>query len=167
MDVTEISVCREGPLVLVKLRVIGRPPIHIGSFYRHPGHKLDELRLLEENMGKIAKNGVLPETIIGGDFNLPGMQWNDPISIKHNPQYGIAVNEIFLEIKDFFGFTQIIKENTRGLNVLDICCVKTSDLYSNINIVPGISDHDAMTVTVNQNSTANHQGKFINSRKQI
>ena len=69
-----------------------------------------------------------------------------------------------LEIKDFFGFTQIIKENTRGL-----CFVKTPDLYSNINIVPGISDHDAITVTVNQNApvNANHQGKFINSRKQI
>ena len=103
LDVTEISVCRECRLVLVKLRVIGRPPppLHIGSFYRHPGHKLDELRLLEENVGKIAKNGLLPKTIIGGDFNLPGIQWNDPISTKHNAQYGMAVNENMLEIKRF------------------------------------------------------------------
>ena len=83
--------------------------------------------------------------------DLPGIQWNYPISIKHNPQYGMAVNEKMLEIEDFFGFTQIIKENTRGLNVLDICFAKTLDFYSNINIVPDISDHDAITVTVNQN----------------
>ena len=66
-------------------------------------------------------------------------------------------NEKLLEIKDFFRFTQIIKENTRGLNVLDICFVKTPDFYSNINIVPGISDHDAITVTVNQNARVNRK----------
>ena len=65
--------------------------------------------------------------------DLPGIQWNYPISIKHNPQYGMVVNEKMLEIEDFFGFTQIIKENTRGLNVLDICFAKTLDFYSNIN----------------------------------
>ena len=65
-------------------------PLHICSFYRHPGHKLDELRLLEENVGKIAKNGLLPQTFIGGDFNMPGIQWSDTISIKHNPQCGMA-----------------------------------------------------------------------------
>ena len=33
LDVTEISVCRECPLVLVKLRVIGRPPPHTYRFF--------------------------------------------------------------------------------------------------------------------------------------
>ena len=108
-------------------------------------------------MGKLAKNGVIPETIIGGDFNLPGIQWNDPLSIKLNPQYGMAVNEKKLEIKDFFGLTQIVKENTRGHNVLDICFVKTPDFYSNVGIVPGISDHEAITVTVNQSARVNRK----------
>ena len=74
----------------LSLRVIGRPPLHIDCFYRHPGHKLNELRLLVENVGKIAKNGVLPETIIGGGIKLPGIQWNDQLSIKHNTQYGMS-----------------------------------------------------------------------------
>ena len=72
----------------------------------------------------------------------------------------MAVNEKMLEMKDFFGFTQTVKENTRGHNVLDIillCFVKTSEFYSNINIVPGISDHDAITVSVNQNTRVNRK----------
>ena len=54
-------------------------PLHIGSLYRHPGNKLDELRLLEDNVEKLPKNGLIPETIIGGDFNLLGIQWNYPL----------------------------------------------------------------------------------------
>ena len=45
-------------------------PLPIGSFYRHPGHKLDELRLLDENVGKIAKNGVLPAVFGLGVFSM-------------------------------------------------------------------------------------------------
>ena len=45
-------------------------------------------------MGEISKNGVLPETIIGGDFNMPEIQWSDPITIqKNNPKYGMTANE--------------------------------------------------------------------------
>ena len=40
---------------------------------------------------------------------------------------------------------------------MDICFVKTPAFYSNINIVPEISDHDAIRVTVNQNARVNRK----------
>ena len=66
-------------------------------------------------MGKIAKNGVLPETIIGGDFNLPGIQWNDPMSIKHNPQYGLLSMKKCWKLKTFLALPKSLKNLSTGL----------------------------------------------------
>ncbi len=69
----------------------------------------------------------------------------------------MAVNEKMLEIKTSLALPKSLKKTTRGLNALYICFVKTPDFFSNINIVPGISDHDAITVTVNQNARVNRK----------
>ena len=145
------------PLVLAKLKVEGRPPLNIGSFYRQPNNKLEDLQSLERNIDKLIKNGALPEIIIGGDFNMPSIQWTDTVEIMDNPSYGINTNQKLLDIKDFFGLTQIVKENTRQNNVLDICFVKSPDLYHDTNIIPGISDHEAVTFTINQQARVNYK----------
>ena len=50
-----------------------------------------------------------------------------------------------------------MKENTRQNNVLDICFVKSPDLYHDTNIIPGISDHEAVAFTINQQARVNYK----------
>ena len=88
---------------------------------------------------------------------MPSIQWTDIIEIMDNPSYGINTNQKLLDIKDFFGLTQIVKENTRQNNVLDICFVKSPDLYHDTNIIPGISDHEAVAFTINQQARVNYK----------
>ena len=68
---------------------------------------------------------------------MPSIQWTDTIEIMDSPSYGINTNQKLLDIKDFFELTQIVRENTRQNNVLDICFVKSPDLYHDTNIIPG------------------------------
>ena len=63
------------------------------------------------------------------------------------PSYGLEVNNRFLELCDTLGVTQIVTEPTTESNILDLLLVTSPNRYSDVEIVPGISDHDAVCVT--------------------
>ena len=63
------------------------------------------------------------------------------------PSYGLEVNNKFFEVCDTLGVTQIVTEPTRESNILDLLLVTSPNRYSDVEIVPGISDHDAVCVT--------------------
>ena len=87
---------------------------------------------------------------------MSSIQWTDTTVITDNPSYGISTNQKLLDIKDFFGLTQIVKEKTRQNNVLDICFVKSPDLYHDTNIIQGISDRGAVAFAINQQAIVNY-----------
>ena len=64
--------------------------------------------------------------------------------IKDVPSYGLEVNNRFIEVCDILGVTQIVTEPTRESNILDLLLVTYPNRYSDVEIVPGISDHDAV-----------------------
>lgn len=116
-----------------------------GSFYRPPSTSVDYLEQLESSMNNVKQlNGLNGKhVILGGDFNLPDINWEDN-SIKPNPQYTSAVSEKMIDLADNFNLTQIIHEPTRQGNILDLVFTTHPDLMDRTYVVPGMSDHDAV-----------------------
>ena len=78
-----------------------------------------------------------------GDFNFPGITWNSGYGQISTPTYGSRLNSLFLEIINDVGFEQFVHQATRQNNILDPV-FSTHPNISNLNTVPGISDHDAI-----------------------
>ncbi len=135
-------------LVLARLQIVGKPSLYLGSYYRHTNNNPKELEALQENIqALIMRGGNLPNFVLGGDFNLPSIQWDNG-TIEDRPQYGQNVNQIGLDIINNCFLTQMVHEPTRGRNTLDLILTTTPDLVSNTLVCPGISDHSAVLVDV-------------------
>ena len=75
-----------------------------------------------------------------GDFNFPGITWNSGYGQISTPTYG---SSLFLEIINDVGLEQFVHQATCQNNILDLVFT-THPNISNLNTVPGISDHDAI-----------------------
>ena len=87
-------------------------------------------------------NTQIKNTWLGGDFNLPDIDW-DILSPKPG---GTApgLSKLLLEISNDFGLEQIVREPTRINNTLDLFFTTNPTLVERSTIVPGISDHDGI-----------------------
>ena len=84
-------------LVLAKLQVVGKPVLYVGSFYRHINSDKSGMQALGENFQKIMSKEQLENLVLGGDFNLPSINWENN-DISSLPQYGRDVNQMVLEL---------------------------------------------------------------------
>ena len=71
----------------------------------------------------------------------------DSVTIKDTPSYGSQVNTRFVEIGESLGITQLVEEPTREGNILDLILVTSPDRCQRVDVIPGISDHDAVCAT--------------------
>jgi hypothetical protein len=118
-------------------------PLIVGSFYRPPDSKEDVLENLDLSLAQVREKNEGCNIILGGDFNLNGIDWQNQ-SIKPScPAKGLC--EKLLDIINDYGLAQIVDKPTyRGISILDLCFTSTPNLVDKINIAPGISvnDHD-------------------------
>ena len=77
---------------------------------------------------------------IGGDFNLPDINWVDG-SIQGN-QYPKEINNCFIEMASDNGLQQTVRENTRKNALLDLFFSSHPSLLESVSILPGLGDHD-------------------------
>lgn len=131
-----------------KLLTKGNKPIYIGSFYRNPSSNQDMLTSLEDNLMGMISGNSFPLIILGSDLNLPSINWEDN-TVRLNPQYGPGLNQKMLDIVDNFSFTQHVLEPTREGNILDVLLTNYPSCVENVQVIPGMSDHDAVVVGIN------------------
>jgi len=81
---------------------------------------------------------------ITGDINLPNINW-ERYCVDGNA-YSIALCELFLDLIQEHGFTQVVDFPTRRNNTLDIFATNRPSLVTACKPVPGISDHEAVLV---------------------
>lgn len=113
---------------------------YIGSFYRPPSDhhtKLDELR---KSISLLPGNASEKNIILGGDFNAPGIDWENEQPGTNN----IALNQHVLDIVKEYSLTQVQLEPTRKQNILDLIFTSNQTLVQNVQTIPGISDHCAV-----------------------
>ena len=78
---------------------------------------------------------------IVGDFNLPNINWDVPISL------GSPSHDLFLNCVTQNGLTQIVSQPTHGSNCIDLVLVFSPELIWDISIVERFSsscDHAAI-----------------------
>ena len=129
--------------VWVKLDIYGEKSFYVAGFYRPDVSDPDSIIQLHSSVLRI-KNRTRSHVWISGDFNFPGFDWADrtlkpgcPHPSKHND---------FIDFLDELGLDQIVKENTRDKNTLDLFLTSNSTLVNQATIIPGLSDHDAVSV---------------------
>ena len=84
--------------------------------------------------------------MLTGDFNLPDILWTENGGeMESSPSYGNPVNSAFLEMLDDFNLSQLVMEPT---HVLDLLLTSHPSIISDISIIPGMSDHEAITFKI-------------------
>ena len=63
---------------------------------------------------------TLPNILLIGDFNFPGITWNSGYGQISTPTYGSRLNSLFLEIINDVGLEQFVHQATRQNNILDL-----------------------------------------------
>ena len=121
----------------------GKSKIHIAPYYRPPNkteeHYLDTVKEEISTLKTKAKNRVF---IIGGDFNLPDINWKD--LTMPGSQYTNRLSLLFLEMVAETILEQLVDFSTRKDNTLDIFLTTHPSFKQICKPMPSIenSDHD-------------------------
>ncbi len=128
----------------VTIQISSGKKAYIGAFYRPPSDKIDTMnmwKLCMEDITRQAKDSLI---IVGGDFNLPGIDWQ--VGRFSPPGPHRDQSELLLNILDDNNLTQMNSHPTRKGNVLDLMMTNRPNLVSNCHVGPGVSDHDGMVI---------------------
>lgn len=123
---------------------LGQNNVCVGAVYRPP---LAEASYLEQLLEYMQKHMVGNAIIMGGDFNLPDINWNS-LSPSN------TTNNILLSLMFTFNLTQVVSEPTRmqgtSNSLLDLIFLSDFFLKGNyiIQVLEGISDHDMVLCTL-------------------
>ena len=123
--------------------------LQITAFYRPPSEKSKEYQeLVTKEMSDILNQSKNTVSIIGGDFNLPDINWKNCTII--NNDYSKDLNETFMKIANMFGLEQIVDFPTRTdkksgkENTLDLIFTSHPSFKTRCKPLPAVgnSDHD-------------------------
>lgn len=130
--------------VWARIQVFGCRTLIVGSYYRPPNSTIDALSGLEDSLGRISSKYPAANIVLGGDFNMPGIDWETK-SVIRNPQYGNGMSQKLIDICNDFSLDQVVRIPTRLNNILDLILTTNPNLFRNISTINGISDHDIVT----------------------
>ena len=140
----EISLSKDSETIFCKIKIKGRKPLVIGSAYRPPSLDLEDSKLVAGEIYKIVDQFKDATFWLGGDFNVPDIDWKSQDIIGN--QYSREINSIFLEMSQDLGLSQIIDVPTRGTSFLDLLFSNKPDLVRNCKLLAGLGDHEAVKV---------------------
>jgi hypothetical protein len=130
--------------IFCKIQIKGRRPLIIGSVYRPPHFDFDQSKKIIEEIYNISHKNKNAVFWLGGDFNLPDINWKQH-TISGN-QYPQNINSIFLETAHDLGLTQIVDIPTRGTSILDLFFTNSPDLSRKCNLLAGLGDHEIIEI---------------------
>ena len=121
----------------------------IGCCYRPKTNHDGSIEELNDILKKLNKKQNL-KLLLGGDFNLPGIEW-DTANLKpdcKHKQYHLD----FLNLMDTYGLTQLIEQPTRKGNTLDLMITNRPNWVCKSEVFPGVADHDAVYLEMATNA---------------
>jgi hypothetical protein len=112
----------------------------IVGIYRAPN---EDMRAIEKLVVRTEFSGnSTKRSIIGGDLNLPCVDWKGNASSNSGAQ--ALINSLVWEN----GFTQVIDSPTRGGALLDVYLVRPETSVLSRSTVQGVSDHEPIVLDV-------------------
>ena len=162
-----IEIVTECELVACEVQSPQGPPLVIISVYRPPYNDLEYTENLTDSNNFIVSNYKNSTIWFGGDLNLPNINWVDNTIGGNN--YPLTLCNTFLDLLTSHGFTQMNLQLTRSNHVLDIFLTNHPALISDIKVIPGISDHEALCVesALTVKSVSPSKGNSICGSRQI
>ena len=135
-------------LVWAKVKVQGSSDLYIGSFYRPPDKTDAEyLQHLQSTLSRIPTDKGA-HLWLGGDFNLPDINWEEE-NVNNYASNSFSCNQLLAIMKDSF-LDQVVMEPTRitetTSNILELFFTSNQTLINKVEIIPGISDHEAVFI---------------------
>ena len=128
-----------------KIHLQRQKQIYVGAYYRPNETDADSLQYLENSINKLRDTNSI--ILLGGDFNTPGWDWEN-----NKPKASCRHHNIYEKLNDIIndaGLQQVITKPTRLDNTLDLIITNIPSRISNVNTIPGISDHHIATCNVN------------------
>ena len=114
-------------------------PVIFASCYRPPKSTNNEL-IFEERKRLVSMHRKNPMWI-GGDFNLPDIDWE--VKSINNYQYPKQLNERFIDLIDNCNMEQVVNFTTRKQNTLDLLITNRPSFINKCIPVPGFGDDDS------------------------
>ena len=142
-------------ILWVKISIASCKSLYLASYYRPNATDHDSLTKLEESIAKVPKKNS--HIWIAGDMNLPGLIWRSG-SMK-NDCPSPAQHTFFLDILADHGLVQVVDSPTREENVIDLLAVNNPTLVNRVEVIPGISDHDAVFAEIDITPQTRRQTK--------
>ncbi|XP_037573312.1 uncharacterized protein LOC119455870 [Dermacentor silvarum] len=117
--------------------------------YRAPGPAASFCDDLYDCLTKVVGRYPKAPVFLLGDFNFPGIVWNDPCPIVTS---GSSECLTFIDMCAAFNLCQLVKEPTRvtasSANVLDLVLTTAPASVSSLTLLPGLSDHAVIHFTI-------------------
>ena len=134
-------------IVWSKLQFPREKSIYVGTFYRPIHSDLPSLCELEKSLQKIGKDCDSNSLLLAGDFNQPNIDWNQNTISGSNASSEAA--KILLDVANSHNFTQLVQSPTRDNNILDLAFTNNVSIITSTKVIPGLSDHDIVEITLN------------------
>jgi len=112
----------DAELVWIKIILSNMKQLYLCSFYRPPDHRSYPILELQTSLNKIvSQTSNSFDIILLGDFNFPSIIWSDGQGqVCSNPNYGIELNNLFLDLVNDIGLEQFVDSPTRQGKTLDL-----------------------------------------------
>ena len=136
-------------MVWVKLEVAGVHPLYICAYYKPTEEDQDSMLELRRSIELVKRQTAETKGNIWvlGDFNLPKLTWTDR-SPSVKPDCSLTKTyDLFLDLLNDFGFTQMVTTPTRQDNILDLFLTTNPTLVDEVDCQPGLGDHDMVTAS--------------------
>ncbi len=140
-----------------KIQVKGARQTIIGSFYCPPSATIDSLEKLDLTLSKLHSNHSNANIILGGDFNLPGIDWiNNCVKLGSSKT---NMSQYMLNLAADHSLTQMVSDPTHDKNILDLMLVSNPTKVTKTSTVPGLCKHDAILMITDIRPTLIKQPK--------
>ena len=146
---SEIKINTNCELLFVDLKLKGQKNVKIGCVYRPPWTDEDYIVDLEKALDEIDpqhSNNIW----LGGDFNVPNVDWSDVMSTPNSPNTQLATK--LIEVTNDRSLTQVVDLPTRKDNTLDLFFTSNPSLINRTITIPPLTqaaDHDIVFIDVN------------------
>ena len=129
----------------VKIQLQNNNYMIVGVYYRPPNASVDSLHELRNSISKVKDKYPRAKIFLGGDFNLPGINWE---SCSHIPlKSHKAECEYLLKTAADFHLEQLNVHPTRKDNILELIFTSCPETVLSCETGPGISDHDHILIS--------------------
>ena len=132
---------------ICKLHFPGIKNVYICAYYRPHVSDQHSLNELNNSLAKLKEYNNNSIVWLAGDFNAPDINW-ESACIETGSNYPTIQTNLIDIIQDH-GLSQVVMEPTRCSNILDLFLTNNPGQVQTVKILPGLSDHDIVSLQIN------------------